>query len=241
VLEVRALGAGQVILNGRVIRDWDGALPRSLFFFLVDRGMATRTEIFETFWPQLTTREATNVFHVTKRKVNEILGLDFTVYSSGYYRISSDLHLAYDALIFTQLCQMAEIEDGTEAEAALRKALSMYHGHFLSGLDMPWAVERRAELRAGYGESLLALAGIKEAKGEVEAALSLYVRAFAASPGDADTVRHVMHLYDQLGMPSDALATFERYQRSEGRSGDTAGLSTLAATIRARVGERVNN
>jgi two-component SAPR family response regulator len=241
VLEVRALGAGQVILNGRVIRDWDGALPRSLFFFLVDRGMATRTEIFETFWPQLTTREATNVFHVTKRKVNEILGLDFTVYASGYYRISSDLQLAYDALIFTQLCQLGEIEEAAEAEPALRKALSMYHGHFLSGLEMPWAVERRAELRASYGDSLLILAGIKEAKGELEAALSLYVRAFAASPGDADIVRHVMHLYDHLGMQSDALAAFERYQRSERGNGDAAGLSTLAAAIRTRVGERVNN
>lgn len=241
VLEVRALGAGQVILNGRVIRDWDGALPRSLFFFLVDRGMATRTEIFDTFWPQLTTREATNVFHVTKRKVNEILGLDFTVYSSGYYRISSELQLAYDALIFTQLCQLGEIEEAAEAEPALSKALSMYHGHFLSGLDMPWAVERRSELRASYGESLLALAAIKESHGEPEAALSLYVRAIAASPGNAEIVLQVMRLYDHLGMPADALAAYERYQRSERRSGDAGGLSTLAATIRTRVGERVNN
>ena len=38
--------------------------------------MATRDDIFNTFWPSLSIKEATNVFHVTKRKVNEILGFE---------------------------------------------------------------------------------------------------------------------------------------------------------------------
>jgi two-component SAPR family response regulator len=229
-----------VILDGRVIRDWDGMLPRSLFFFLVDRGMATRTEIFETFWPQLNTREATNVFHVTKRKVNEILGLDFTVYASGYYRISSDVQFLYDTLVFTQLCQAAEIEEPDEAEPALIRAVSMYHGHFLSGMEMPWVVERRSELRSSYGDALLALAAIKRERGDLKTALSLYLRAFSTQPGSVDTVRQVMQLYDALDMPADALAAFERFSGVEQRTGDSTGLAALAASIRRRLPDRVN-
>ena len=40
--------------------------------------MVTRDEIFETFWPGLPTKEATNVFHVTKRKISERLGYELT-------------------------------------------------------------------------------------------------------------------------------------------------------------------
>ena len=102
LLEVRALGDGRVQLNGELVEDWDGVLPRALFFYLVDRGMVTRNEIFETFWPTLTNREATNVFHVTKRKISEVLGTDLTVYWSGFYHISPRIHLSYDAALFTQ-------------------------------------------------------------------------------------------------------------------------------------------
>ena len=84
LLEVRALGNGHVLLDGREVEDWDGLLPRSLFFYLVDKGMTTRNDIFDTFWPTLSVREATNVFHVTKRKISEVLGTDLTVYWSGF-------------------------------------------------------------------------------------------------------------------------------------------------------------
>lgn len=46
LLEVRAFGEGRVHVNGRSVDNWDGALPRALFFYLVDKGMVTRAEIF---------------------------------------------------------------------------------------------------------------------------------------------------------------------------------------------------
>jgi hypothetical protein len=73
LLEVYGLGPGQALINGQRIDRWDGMLPRALFFYFIDRGMVTRDEIFHTFWPTLSIREATNVFHVTKRKISEIL------------------------------------------------------------------------------------------------------------------------------------------------------------------------
>jgi hypothetical protein len=107
MLEVRALGSGQVLIDGRQIDQWDGALPRALFFYFVDRGMTTRDEVFSTFWPELSTREATNVFHVTKRKISEILNVDLTVYSSGFYRISPHIDLFYDVVAFAEAYRTA--------------------------------------------------------------------------------------------------------------------------------------
>src|SRR5688500_18693889 len=82
----RSLGPRIALINGRTLTTWDGVLPKCLFFYLVDRAMTTRNEIFDTFWPELKKREATNVFHVTKRKVSEILEQDLTTYSAGFYR-----------------------------------------------------------------------------------------------------------------------------------------------------------
>lgn len=210
LLEVRSLGAGHAVLNGRVVREWDGVLPRTLFFFMVDRGLATRTDIFDTFWPQLSTREATNVFHVTKRKVNEILNTDFTVYWSGFYRISSDIQLVYDTVIFTQLCQSGEIAEPEDAERILSQAVAMYRGHFLTTIDVPWVVERRGELKQTYSDALCNLAHLKEQKGDIKSALGLYLRALTTIPYREDIAVQVMRLYDQIQLPEFAVRTFER-------------------------------
>ncbi len=160
VLEVRALGPGRVLINGRLVEHWDGVLPRMLFFYFVDRGMTTRDEIFRTFWPNLSTREATNVFHVTKRKISEILGTDLTVYWSGFYRISPDLELHYDVVKFAEAVQNAAVADDEEAIWLLQNAITLYNGPFLSMMEQTWVAQRREELASNYAEALAGLARI---------------------------------------------------------------------------------
>lgn len=210
LLEVNAFGYGQVTVNGRSINNWDGVLPRALFFYLVDRGMATRQDIFATFWPNLTDREATNVFHVTKRKVNEILGIDFTAYWSGFYRISPDIHLYYDVIRFAELAQNGEFAPDAEAEPLLEKAMQLYQGHYLIGLHMPWAVARRDELKQVYVDALVRQAEIKERQNQTRTALGMALRAFSASRQREDLALKVMRLYDALGMRGDALNVYNQ-------------------------------
>lgn len=177
LLEVRALGHGRVRIDGRLIEEWDGALPRSLFFYLVDRGMVTRSEIFETFWPDLSVKEATNVFHVTKRKISEILGLDLTTYWSGFYRIAPEIDLIYDAATFSELVQDSAIAPADEARALLSRAIDLYQNTFLTSVDdhLLWAQKRRRELEQTYGEALIALGKILAESGDQESALGLYI------------------------------------------------------------------
>lgn len=242
LLEVRAFGSGRVKLNGEIIDNWDGLLPRSLFFYLVDRGMATRNEIFETFWPKLSVREATNVFHVTKRKINEVLGVDLTIYWSGYYRISPDIKLHYDAVLFSEMMQGSEISEGETADKLLRRAVQLYRGPFLSTIDLPWTQRRRSELAQSYGEAMGAMAAIRENNGEAREALSLYLRAASINRQREDFAGHVMRLCVELDEPDAGLHIYEQLSAELNRTLKIAPapyLQQLATTLRSRVNTAV--
>jgi DNA-binding SARP family transcriptional activator len=218
LLEVRALGAGRILLNGKNIDNWDGVLPRSLFFYLVDRGMTTRSEIFDTFWPSLSTREATNVFHVTKRKISEVLGMDLTVYWSGFYRISPEIKLSYDSALFSEMIQDSAVASPEEATRLLERAISLYHCDFLTSVEMDWVNRRRKELLEAYGEALISLAKMVEKTGQYARALGLFVRAAMTNPQREDLARSIMLLYQELGQHEDAIATYERLEAELERS-----------------------
>lgn len=236
LLEVRALGPGRVLMNGRLIEHWDGLLPRALFFYFVDRGMTTRDEIFRTFWSNLSTREATNVFHVTKRKISEILGADLTVYWSGFYRISPDLELQYDVVKFAESIQNAAVTGDDEAALLLLNAIDLYNGSYLSSLEYNWVNQRRDELASNYAESLAGLARIYKSRNDLHNALGYFLRASAASPQREDLARAVMELYNSLGQPQHALEVYERLELELKRSLNVSPASqtiSLAKSIRA--------
>jgi two-component SAPR family response regulator len=224
------------------VDNWDGTLPRALFFYLIDRGMTTRSEIFDTFWPNLSVREATNVFHVTKRKISEMLGVDLTVYWSGFYHISSQIDLQYDVALFTEQLQQADVAVRDERERLLTRALSLYKGSFLTSLDMEWTERRRQELIQTYGESLIGLAKVVESTGKKREALGLYVRAVATNRQREDLARSIMQLYQGLGMYADALRTYEHLETELDRSlgvSPARSLQELAVSIRAEAEEAI--
>lgn len=215
LLEVRALGRGHVLLNGKPVTDWDGELPHDLFFFLVDKGMTTRAQIFETFWPDLPLHEATNVFHVTKRKINEVLGIDLTQYAGGFYRIRSDIDLSYDVSLFGEMIQRSAVEQTQTSQWLLMRAIWLYKGDFLSSIQAQgqlWVSQRRHELNQQYSDALFAQAKLLEKSGDISAALGLYIRASTINRQREDLAGTIMRLYRDLGMYQDALDTYNRIE-----------------------------
>jgi two-component SAPR family response regulator len=213
LLEVRALGAGRVQLNGQPVTSWDGVLPRSLFFYIVDRGLATRAEIFATFWPNLPTREATNVFHVTKRKISEVLGVDLTVYWSGFYHVSPRIHLSYDVSLFTQMSQDSAIAPTEESVALLEDAVALYRGDFLTSLNSDWIINRRQDLLQSYGDALIGLAKTYERIDQPRKALGLYLQAIVTNRQREDLVMSTLRLYRDMGLRRDALTVYENLEK----------------------------
>lgn len=212
LLEVRAFGEGRVQLNGRNVDNWDGALPRALFFYLVDRGMVTRAEIFQTFWANLNTREATNVFHVTKRKISEVLGTELTLYGSGFYHISPKIQLSYDVSLFNQLVQDSDNEDASDEN--LRRAISLYRGDYLLSLKSDWVLQRRESLQQSVCDAMIALGRIYEEQGARTDALGYYLRAATLKPEREDAAFAIMQLYRDMQMPDDALQVYRRLAKT---------------------------
>jgi DNA-binding SARP family transcriptional activator len=219
-LSVYAFGRGRALANGREITHQDGTLPRNLFFFFIDRPLSVRTQIFETFWPELATKEATNVFHVTKRKITErissVIGsgglFELTQYVSGYYLPNPKVARYYDVDAFQKaLATAATAEDRAGQIAAYTQAMRLYTGPFLEGANMPWIEIRRANLHAQWLDALTTLSGLHAADGQPEQALRWMLRAVRAAPAHEALQREVVRLYRVLGRPADARAHAERF------------------------------
>jgi len=207
-LEVYGFGGGRVYVNGVPVDVWDGPLPRNLFYYFVDHPMVTRDEIFETFWPDLPTKEATNVFHVTKRKVSERLGYELTGYSGGFYRPSGQMIVHYDVANFEQAMEAARQTQTRADPEVFYRAIRNYRAQFLHNIDMPWITRRREQLRLTYAEALIGVGRLYKSLGDTERALSYYLRALREVPQREDIHRDVMTLYESRGERDKAIAQY---------------------------------
>ncbi len=212
-LEVYAFGRGHAVSNGREIQSWDGALPRNLFFYFIDNPLVTRDQIFEIFWPKLSIRDATNVFHVTKRKITERISMmvsgggsyELTTYSTGFYVPGDKIVRHYDVADFEQAIEGALLStDPAVRQTLYREAIDMYKAPFLFPLNLPWVEARRKQLQAMYSEALNGMARLKAEEQAWEESLGFYVRALRESPQREDFHRGAMRMYINLGRNADA-------------------------------------
>ncbi|MBI1278352.1 MAG: hypothetical protein GC179_09515 [Anaerolineaceae bacterium] len=218
-LEVYAFGSGYTIVNGQIVDNWDGALPRNLFFFFMDRPLVTRREIFETFWPELPVKEATNVFHVTKRKISERISLkidpsktyEMTQYSGGFYTPGEKLTRHYDVFDFQADVERAMISaDENQEEELLLRAVEFYKSPFLEDTDMPWIAQRREQLRLLNSQALISLGRIYKRRGNTNQSLGFFSRSLAHTPEREDIHREIMNIYLKLGRKADALLQYRQ-------------------------------
>jgi two-component SAPR family response regulator len=235
-LEVYGFGRGHALVNGREITNWDGALPRNLFFYFVDNPLVTRDDIFSTFWPNLTIKEATNVFHVTKRKISERITMkidgqgnyELTQYSSGFYMPSLKVIRHYDVLNFQEAVEEAmTTEDPREQERLYRRAVDLYQAPFLETVRMSWAKARRNHLRLLFVQALIGLGRIYRDRSQTEEAFGVFSRAVKETPEREDIHREVMKLYLDMGMPEEAR---KQYYHLEKLLSEEMGLAPARET-----------
>jgi DNA-binding SARP family transcriptional activator len=212
-LEVLALSGGHVYMDGQPVIHWDGSLPRHLFYYFVDHPMVTRDEIFAVFWPKMSVKEATNVFHVTKRKISERLGYELTNYSGGFYIHSPRLSIHYDAHLFEIAVEQA-IEDEDNAPAHWYRAVQLYRSDFLPYVRTPWVQERREILKNRYAQALIGLGRMYRGINEYDRALGYLLRALRLKPDWEDVHRDVMLIYSQQGRQKDAIAQYQQLERT---------------------------
>ena len=223
-VEVYGFGRGHAFVYGEEITTWDGALPRNLFFYFIDNSLVTRDDIFSTFWPNLSVKEATNVFHVTKRKISERITMkveegdeenyELTLYSAGFYMPSDKIVRHYDVEDFVEAIEQATTsEDERERERLYRHAVDLYKAPFLETIKMAWVEERRNYLRQLQTQALVGLGRINRKRGDIDEALGFYTRAAKESPEREDTHREIILIYKEKSMKSDAKKQYDTLKK----------------------------
>lgn len=226
-LEIYALGPGFVLLNDVNIDTWEGHLPRLLFFFALDRPIITRSEICQTFWPELDNDQAVNVFHVTKRRLHKALDMDVLIHENGFYRVNPELDIHYDAMNFA-----THLMDGRSAQnpnpiAAYQRAVDIYRGPFLQGHNDEWILNRRGAFQSGYLEALMFMADVRIKEERHEHALGLYQRALNEDNTRENLHHGIMKLYSQMGRRSEAAAHFQQFSEDLQKLGKSPSESLL--------------
>ena len=239
-LEVLAFGDGIALLDGKEIDHWDGVLPRLLFYYLVDHPFATRDDIFLAFWRRSSLKDATDIFHVTKHKVSEVLsryagspgGFEITNYTQGLYMPDENIWRHYDVHEFESTVERASnIGDEREIELLLKRALDLYQAPYLQGTDAEWVIRRRAELATRYGDALHRMARILSQRGQLDAACDHYERALVELPGREDVHRALIRLLLQQGKLDRAR---EQYRAIEHYLDRHLGVGPSSETIALR-------
>jgi DNA-binding SARP family transcriptional activator len=213
--EIFALGPGFIKLGSQYVEDWEGYLPRLLFFYALDRPLTTRTEICSTFWPDLHPEQAVNVFHVTKRRLHKALGRDVLVHEDGYYRISDDLSLYYDILDFASsiLSGRSDMSDAEVSHTSWNKVIDLYRGPFLQGHEDKWIQRRRMDFRTGYVEAIKFMSDVWKQRQKPEMSMSLLQKAYTENTRLEHINFDIMDLYMQMGRRSEAAAHYQRIEK----------------------------
>ncbi len=220
-LEVYALGRGHALVNGQQVTNWDGALPRNLFFFFIDHPLVTRDEIFQSFWPELNVKEATNVFHVTKRKITERVSAkiadggnyELTQYNAGFYLPSDKMVRHYDVEDFIDAVERAiSADDLHQMTHYHMRAIDIYKAPFLQTIEMSWVVQRREELRSLYAKSLIGMGKIVKLRGEMDSAFGFFNRALKEVPEREDVHRDVMEILMSVGKYQEARDQYDHLE-----------------------------
>jgi DNA-binding SARP family transcriptional activator len=214
VIEFYSLtGDIRVLSDGYQVTSWDGALPRNLCYYFIEKERVTRDQIFNDFWPHLGVKEATNVYHVTKRKISEKLGYDITAYSGGFYVLADNVDILYDAREFERAYDSAMNSADMGSPAKWIRAVYLYRHPYLEGLDLDWVVQKREDLSNKYVQALIELGRFSEMQNDRETALGYYLRAVAENAVREDVHCKIMGIYYNQGRIDDVHRQYKFLER----------------------------
>ncbi|MBE9508684.1 MAG: tetratricopeptide repeat protein, partial [Chloroflexi bacterium] len=109
-LEIHALGEAQVVRDGRAVSspEWQAAMVKELFFYILLHGPLERDAIGAMFWPELSTKKMRNSFHTTLHRMRGAVGAETVVMEEGRYRLG-DVDYWLDAEEFESLIERARL------------------------------------------------------------------------------------------------------------------------------------
>lgn len=162
-LKIRALGRGEVSVNGRAVNisDWRVQSARDLFFFFLNKQEAmSKEQVAHELWPEiedeyvLKTRFKQDIYRLRKA-----VGRSVIVFDEENYRFNRDMDYEYDVDAFESYIKRArQVQDPVERIGYYRKAINLYEGHYLSNVNDDWVLVERERLKIAHITTLEELA-----------------------------------------------------------------------------------
>jgi predicted ATPase/DNA-binding SARP family transcriptional activator len=211
-LVVRTLGPLEVIKQGTPIPGtaWGSARPRELLvMLLVNPDGLTKEQVGLAFWPEASTAQVRNSFHVTLHRLRRALGHPEWIETAGErYRLAPSLPWELDARVFEKAVTTALKRKDLPA---LARTLEMYRGDFLDGEGAgDWHFTMRDRLQRLYVDGLSALATAQAAAGQHEEVAATSRKLLARDPLHEESWRRLMKSHARQGERNQALKLYQQ-------------------------------
>lgn len=198
-LEMHTLGMEQIILNGRYItpKEWTLRNARQLIYFLHFMGAQRRNDIALQFWQDSSTEKITSSMSTLVHRVRAVLG-PAIVYDNGYYELNGEgYEIVSDAEQFERIVEEVRMFplDDIRTEDMWRKALNLYQGEFLPGIEGEWIPPLREKYHEYYIQTLIGIgqcANNRKTYSSYDEAITYYRWAIKEDPYREITYRLLM-------------------------------------------------
>ena len=218
-LRVLALGPLQVFVGGRLVEStaWGSARPRELLVYLLMHPEGrTKEQAGLAFWPDASTAQLRNSFHVTLHRLRKALGNpDWVSLANERYRVEPDVIEEFDVVAFERGVAAARRALKRQQEGAateLETALARFRGDLLDGEPVgDWHLEHRDRLQRLYVDSLMELGNRLVAEDRHARAADAYRRVLARDELHEEALLALMRCHAGLGERSQALRVYRRF------------------------------
>ncbi len=214
-LRVRALGELRIDLDGHPLprTAWSSSRARELLLVLLCHPQGrTREQVGVVLWPEASSEQVRNNFHVTLHRLRNILGSPALVrLEDDRYRIAPDA-VEFDAARFERELPPALKRLKTVGDVeGLEVVLAHYGGDFLEHEKaVDWHFELRERLRSMYLDALRSLADWWFGQGRWAEASEALRRLIARDKLHEAAYRQLMICQARLGERSEALRLWQR-------------------------------
>jgi DNA-binding SARP family transcriptional activator len=216
---VLALGPLQVFVDGELVESmaWGSARPRELLVFLLMHPEGrTKEQVGLAFWPDASSAQLRNSFHVTLHRLRRALGNpEWITLAHDRYRVDPavleefDVH-AFERDVAAARTALKRQEEG--ASAKLEQALSLFRGDFLDGEPVgDWHLEHRDRLQRMYVDALMELGARLAVEERHAKAAEAYRRVLARDELHEEALLALMKCHAAVGERSQALRVYRRF------------------------------
>jgi DNA-binding SARP family transcriptional activator len=259
-LRIELLGEFGVTVGGRRVppEAWPLRKARALvkLLALAPGHRLHREQVMDALWPDLEPRAAANqlrkAVHVARKALDPDPDAGGRCLRFTEQFLSLPPETWVDVHAFMGLAEEARRAGDVDR---YRSAVELYRGELLP--DDPyedWAISRRDELRLEFLALCVELAGLLEARAELQEAIAVLRRVVALDPLHEEAHRGLMRLQALAGRRHDALQQYEHFRdvlrreldadpepETEELYGEIRAGSTLTPELRSELWERVGD